>query len=172
MGNNRTNGAIVLVIIIAPLVFIYIIKKEDATIKDLAADFFDTYNERRHFEKFLSFYSDDIILEDMINGDRIIGKVELRKFFNWDTPNFKPLDSLNRYIIIENLSITENQITAKGYFPPFQWFDSTYQAIQYTTLLFLNNEKKIIRQVDWINYPQGLVDYETRKNSNDWIKGF
>ena len=28
---------------------------------------------------------------------------------------------------------------------------------------------KIVRQVDWINYPSSLFDYSNRQNSNLWI---
>ena len=49
-------------------------------IERITVDYYHTFNEREDFDKFLSFYSDDIVLEDIINGDRIIGKPALSQF--------------------------------------------------------------------------------------------
>ncbi len=42
--------------------------------------------------------------------------------------------------------------------------------MHFTTLLTVNEAGQIIRQVDWINYPASLVNYNERNNSNEWIQ--
>lgn len=51
----------------------------------------------------------------------------------------------------------------------FKWKDSSFEAMYFTTILTLNETGKIIRQIDWINYPATLVNFNLRKNSNEWI---
>ena len=51
--------------------------------------FFQTYNQREDFDYFLSFYVDDILFEDIISGDRIEGKENLRAFLDWENPGFQ-----------------------------------------------------------------------------------
>ena len=59
---------------------------------------------------------------------------------------------------------------SKGYFTPFKWGNAEFEAMYFTTLLNFNEQGKIIKQVDWINYPSTLVDYDNRKNANEWIQ--
>ena len=41
--------------------------------------------------------------------------------------------------------------------------------MHFMSMLEFNKAGKIIKQKDWINYPQNLIDYNNRKNSNKWI---
>ncbi len=155
------------------LLFVSIILLSSCSIRiekvEITVDnYFRTYNQRKDFQKFLEFYDDKIVLTDIINGDLVTGKNELKDFFDWNNPNFKSLDS-NSLIISEKI-IDKNQAAIKGYFTPFQWGETRFEAMHFTTILTFNDSGKIIRQVDWINYPTTLVDYHTRKNSNDWLK--
>lgn len=140
----------------------------ESNIDKTVENYYQTFNKRQDFEKFLSFYDDKIILEDIINGDRIIGKQALSDFFDWGNPNFKSMNP--NYLIIEEKMIHNNISVVKGYFSRFQWGESEFEAMHFTSILTFNKSKKIIKQVDWINYPSTLVNYEERKNSNEWIK--
>ena len=142
--------------------------EEESSIDKIVEDYYKTFNKRQDFNKFLSFYDEKIILEDIINGDRVIGKKELRDFFDWNNPNFKSLDSNS--LIIENIIIDKNTSVVKGYFSRFQWGHSEFESMHFTTILTFNESKKIVKQVDWINYPTTLVNYNERKNSNEWIE--
>ncbi len=55
-------------------------------------EFYQVFNERSDFERFLTFYAEEAVLEDIVNGDRIIGKETLRDFFDWGNPGFEKLD--------------------------------------------------------------------------------
>ena len=140
---------------------------KDRTTERLVDDYYKTYNKRQDIDKFIGFYDNDILLEDIINGDRIQGKSDLRKFLDWGNPNLKILE-INSLIITEKI-IKGNKAVVKGYFTKFQWEESEFESMHFTTILTFNDSDKIIKQVDWINYPTNLVNYDEKKNSNEWI---
>lgn len=131
-------------------------------------EYYHVYNNRQDFKQFLDFYDENIVLEDIVNGDRIVGKQNLKDFFDWTNPNFINLEK-NSLVIVEKL-FDGNKSVVKGYFTKFKWGDSEFEAMHFTTILVLNESGKIIRQTDWINYPSTLINYSKRENSNEWIK--
>lgn len=141
---------------------------KESTIERIVEDYYKIYNKRQDIDKFIGFYDNDILLEDIINGDRIEGKSDLRNFLNWGNPDFKTLEG-NSLRITEKI-IKENKAVVKGYFTKFQWGENEFEPMHFTTILTFNDSNKIIKQVDWINYPTSLVNYDEKKNSNEWIK--
>jgi hypothetical protein len=150
------------------LIFSSCSNKETNKTEKTVEDYYKIFNERRDLERFMSFYDENIVLEDMINGDRIVGKEELRNFFDWDNPDFQSLAG-DKLIVNEKI-IQENKAVVKGYFTKFKWNQTEFEAMHFTTLLTFDESGAIVQQVDWINYPSTLVDYNTRSNSNQWIK--
>nr|WP_299382115.1 nuclear transport factor 2 family protein [Allomuricauda sp.] len=136
--------------------------------KDIVSEFYHVYNERQDFERFLGFYAEEAVLQDIMTGDKIEGKPALRDFFDWTNPDFKSLEE--NTIVVSEILVDNNKVVVSGHYSRFQWGNSEFEAMHFTTLLTLNKVGKIIKHVDWINYPATLVDYEHRKNSNDWIK--
>lgn len=143
-------------------------KEKEPQYKKIVDEYYAIYQKRQDFEKFLSYYSKDIVLEDMVNGDRILGIENLKEFLDWENPNFTLQDSVA--LIINQQFIQNNTVLTQGYFTPFTWSETSVEAMQFSTTLTLNEQGKIIHQIDWINYPSNVVDYSKRKNSNDWIK--
>ena len=142
-------------------------QKKDSTIQSQTQEYYRTYQERSDFQKFLSFYDDHIVLEDIMMGERKNGKREFAEFFDWENPDFSKTDSLA--LIINNQIFQDDQVVTQGYFTPFKWREHRFGPMHFTTILTFNTKGKIIKQVDWINYPSSLIDYEKRKNSNEWI---
>ncbi len=155
-------------LLILALVFTTCFQQKGQPIERIVHDYYEIYNQRQDLNRFLEFYDDSIILEDIINGDRIEGKAALKNFLDWGNTDFKLLDS-NSLSVSETI-IQGNQAVIKGYFTGFQWGEAKFGPMHFTTILTFNESEKIIKQVDWINYPANLVDYTKRKNSNDWIK--
>jgi hypothetical protein len=150
------------------LLFISCEKETNNTsLSETASSYYKAYAERTDFENFLSFYDNSIVLEDMTNGDRIEGKVAFSEFFDWKNPDYIKLDSAALYI--KEQIIDKNKVVTTGYFTAFKWGELEIEAMQFTSILTFNSSGKIIKQVDWINYPSYLVDYNNRKNSNKWI---
>ena len=137
------------------------------TFRSTIEAYYQTYQERDDFEKFLNFYAEDMVLEDVILGEKISGKAAFAEFFDWSNPNFSKTDSST--LIIESQIIDERQVLTKGYFTPFKWGDTVVEAMHFATILTFDEMGKIKKQVDWINYPNNLIDYNNRKNANQWI---
>ena len=168
-GNGQDKShRIMKVIQITLLFFVACSVKNENQVEPILDDFIETYNSREDIERFLSFYDDHFVLEDIINGDRVKGKEELRNFLDWDNPDIIILDS--NYVIIKEKIIDEKMVVIKGHYSGFKWRDRDFEAMHFTTILTFNESNKITKQVDWINYPASLVNYEERKNSNEWIE--
>lgn len=142
--------------------------KNEITHSQIVAEYISTYQKRADFEKFLSFYDKDIILRDMISGEKKEGIEDLKNFFDWNNAKFNLLDTLT--FQVETIVIENNNVVIQGYFTPFMWEEARFEAMQFQTMLKFNNDNKIISQIDWINYPSELLDYQNRKNSNAWIE--
>lgn len=140
----------------------------DIHLQKIVDNYIQTYQKRADFNKFLSFYSDSILLEDMVGGYRMEGKNAFAEFFDWPNPNFQKLEE--ETLMITDKIIDNQQAVLKGYFTPFSWNDQKVEAMQFTTVLTFDEANKIEHQVDWINYPNNLIDYAKRVNSNEWIK--
>lgn len=139
-------------------------KKDEVRLATYA--FEDCYNEREDFDEFLEMYAEDVVLEDMIFGWKIEGKRQLKLFFNWPDSRFEKIDK-DVYQVDERI-ISGRKAILSGKFGEFKWDSTEVEAMNFTTILHFNKEMKIIKQVDWINYPSYLVDYDDRSNSNKW----
>lgn len=137
-------------------------------IPSIASEYYQTYQIHQNFGKFMSFYDDEAVLEDIIFGVKIEGKNNLSDFFNWNISEFEILDSVA--LVIESQIIQQNQVVSSGYFTKFNFQGTEVEAMYFTTILTFNDAGKIIKQVDWINYPSDLASYDVRQNSNSWIK--
>ncbi|WP_436516971.1 nuclear transport factor 2 family protein [Ekhidna sp. To15] len=141
---------------------------QNQTVEPKVDEFIRLYEQRADFDAFLDLYDDDMVLEDIITGYRVQGKEQFAEFFNWPDERFQK--GADKTFIIEHTIIEGNTATIKGYFTPFVWDEKNVEAMQFTTLLYYNDEGKIIKHIDWINYPNDLIDYSQRENSNDWVK--
>lgn len=142
--------------------------KENSPVESLVTQLYDLYKERSNFDEFLSYYADTIVLEDIIHGDRIIGKDALKDFFNWDDENY--VNENPEVLVVTDMVYNDHTAYISGYFTTFRWADTSFGPMHFTTKLIFNQKLKISKQIDWINYPSSLVDYENRKSSNDWIQ--
>lgn len=140
---------------------------KESTIEPIVDFYIQTYQEREDFEGFLNLYAEEMILEDMVAGWRMEGRQQFREFFSWPDERFQK--RAENTFEVDDVIISENMAVIKGYFTPFHWDGQEVGVMQFTTLLYFNEEKKIIKHIDWINYPNDLIDYSTRANSNEWI---
>ena len=69
------------IFILLTLLFFSCEKNETASTAETTALLYGIYAERSDFEKFLSFYDEDMVLEDFIFGERIEGKESFKAFF-------------------------------------------------------------------------------------------
>ena len=129
--------------------------------------YYAAYEARSDVDGFLEFYADSVELKDYITGDRIVGRDALREFFDWQNPAFRLLEEGT--LVVEHRVVEGNRVVASGYFNPFGWGDLEFEAMQFTTILTFDDDGRIARHEDWINYPNDLLQYDTRGNSNLWL---
>jgi uncharacterized protein YutD len=141
--------------------------RSEVNIKGITTEFYEIYKDRKNSKRFLEFYSDSIVLEDIVNGDRILGKQSLEKFFDWSNKDFQLVEE--KALAVKDIFVAGHVAVVYGYFTPFKWGETEFEAMHFTTQLDFDKEGKIVKQVDWINYPSTLLDYSKRKNSNLWI---
>ncbi len=142
-------------------------KTERSEIDGQVSEFVALYEERTDFEGFLNLYAEDMILEDMVGGYLIKGKAQFAEFFNWSDERFKKTDAPT--IVVNHRIVNQRKAVLQGYFTPFSWDGQKVESMQFTTILFFDDQGKIEKHVDWINYPIYLIDYSKRTNSNDWL---
>lgn len=142
--------------------------KEYNPIEETVNVYYKVYQQRTDWPGFLNFYAEDVVLLDYVGGYKIEGKTTFAQFFNWPDPRFKK-GAINA-LEITSQTISKNTVTTQGFFTPFTWGDIEVEAMQFTTILEFNADGKIVKHIDWINYPDYLIDYKTRVNSNDWIE--
>lgn len=155
-------------LLIIEILFISCTRTGDPDIPKITSQYYQTYSERTDFDKFLHFYADTMILEDMIMGERIEGKQSFARFLDWENQLFSLKDSAA--LVVTDQVFKENKAVTRGYFTPFSWAGTDVEAMHFTTILEFNEAGKIIKHTDWINYPAYLIDYDKRKNSNAWIQ--
>lgn len=163
-ANNNSHYTLFLLVILC----IGCTTSSSENLSDVAERYYQTYAERSDFDTFLTFYDSTVVFEDIVSGVSLDGVSELKEFFNWENPDLQLIDTVS--LVVEELYTDDNTIISKGFFTPYRWYDTVYEAMHFTTVLTLNEKGKIVKQVDWINYPNSLLDYQNRANSNLWIK--
>ncbi|KZN66159.1 hypothetical protein N473_11360 [Pseudoalteromonas luteoviolacea CPMOR-1] len=121
--------------------------------------YISTYQARTDFQRFLSFYADDVVLEDMLYGYKVTSKQQLAEFFNWQSQDVLVLNSQHTLSIEQKIvSIEERTAVLRGIFNPFLYHGKQLGPWRFTTVLHFNEQGLIRYQQDWINYyPRSFV---------------
>lgn len=142
--------------------------RSEVNVRGITTELYEVYKYRKESKRFLEFYADSVVFEDIVNGDRVVGKQALEKFLDWSNPDFQLVEK--EALVIKDIFVAGRVAVVYGYFTPFTWGGVEFEAMHFTTQLDFDENGKIVKQVDWINYPSTLIDYSKRKNSNTWIK--
>ncbi|MEO0337850.1 MAG: nuclear transport factor 2 family protein [Bacteroidota bacterium] len=126
-----------------------------------AEAFFETYAEREDWEKFCSFYSEDMQFEDVLLQLKLDSLWQFQRFYNWPDGNFQKLSPDQEHLIIDEMVVDENTVVARGNFQPFYWYDQPVKPIwgmQATFWLHFDEDLKIDHQIDWIEYDPSVLE--------------
>ncbi len=139
------------------------------TIKPQVEQFISIYQARVDFDAFLKLYADSAQLEDLVYGHHAVGKPGIAAFYNWNGGNFKVIDDLKTFELI-NLVVDEQQRHAviTGRFNEFIYHDQKMGPWRFVITLQFNEKGLITHQQDWINYTP-KADFMTGKNLNKTI---
>ncbi len=113
--------------------------------------YFDTYRQRSDFDGFMDFYADDVVMQDIVYGNELTGKNEVKAFFDWSRGQFDLLDGKD-ILTITRQTLESQTVVTEGYFHRFRFNDQTLGPWRFVMIHELDDDSKIIKQVDWINY--------------------
>ena len=124
-------------------------------IENLAENFFNTYMIREDWEEFLSYYADTLKFEDAVLQVSLDGLESFMEFYDWPNPDFQKHPDYPRIFELKDLVVDSNIAIGRGVFAPFYWKGILYEMewdASFTMWLYYNEDGKIIRQIDWIEY--------------------
>lgn len=128
--------------------------------------YFQTFAERKDWEKLLSFYSDTVNFEDVLLQTKIRGKEEFKEFYDWPNPSFKKLSEDQQHLVVEDLAVSDSAAVARGYLNPFYFNDKLWELKHggnFTIWLYFDDNLKIRKQVDWFEYPSDVMEHIAQK---------
>jgi len=134
---------------------------ENSPTRKAAEAFFDTYAQRRNWAKLLYFYREDMVFEDIALQIQIQGKENFKSFYNWEDPNFQKLSEDQAHLVLHDLIVQGNKAVARGYFNPFMWNGELQEwkwGSEFTIWLFFDDNQKIRKQIDFIEYPDAVLE--------------
>lgn len=119
----------------------------------LAQEYFHSYQQRTDFESFLNFYHADVEFIDILSKVELNSKQQFADFYDWQKGHFDRLD--NKHILrLDNLVVDDDTAVARGVFLPFKYNGKRMGPWDFVIWLEFDQQGKIIRQQDWINYSQ------------------
>lgn len=113
--------------------------------------YFETYSQRDDFKQFMTYYADNAQFKDIIYGNRLNGKDEIRNFLDWDRGEFKTLNG-SKILTVTRQTVGNNNVITEGFFHTFSYDGQKLGPWLFVITLEFDSENKIIQQTDWINY--------------------
>jgi hypothetical protein len=148
-------------------------------VRETALAFFDTYAERQDWDAFCSFYREDLQFKDVLLQLELDSLWKFKRFYNWPDTNFAKLSPEQKHVEIHTMVVQDSIVTAYGHFNPFYWYDQKIEepwGMEVVFVLHFDQDQKIIRQVDWIEYApetlQSVIDRVREKGLQkvpDWL---
>lgn len=117
----------------------------------VAQQFFQHYAKREDFVTFMSFYAEHAQLIDVVYGHHAQSKTEIRQFLDWQRGEFVLLKGDNILTVSKQTS-QANTVITQGYFHRFSYNGEIMGPWLFSIILEFDNNHKIIKQTDWINY--------------------
>ncbi len=131
-------------------------------VEQKASAFFATFAERSDWEKLCSYYSDDLEFDDIVLQLHLDSLWKFKRFYKWDEEGdmFKKLSPTQDHLTIETLVANDSVAVARGRVNPFYYGETLIDVewgMDFTIWLYFDDELKIRRQVDWMEYDPGVL---------------
>lgn len=126
-------------------------------VREQAAEFFKTFAARSDWEKFCSYYREDVKFQDIILQLDLDSLWQLKRFYRWDEEGerFEKLSAEQEHLDVEVLVVDNNMAVARGHLNPFYYDGNlidTDWGMEFTIWLYFDDKLNIIRQIDWFEY--------------------
>lgn len=153
----------------------------EKAVRSEALKYFETFAERSDWDKFCSFYREDVHFRDITLQLDLDSLWKFKRFYKWDEEGdrFKKMFPEQKYLDLQSLVVEENTVPGKGNFNPF-YYDGVLVnpewGMEFTIWLRFDENLKIIEQIDWVEYdPVTLENTIERCRENgfeaipDWL---
>lgn len=115
-----------------------------------ASLFFELYADRQNIDALMAFYAEDAVLEDMVYGERVLGKDNIQAFLDWSNPHYQHKQP--QVLIVEQQIVEKKQVITRGYFTPFVFHGQALGPWRFVIWQSFDEQGRIVYQQDWINY--------------------
>lgn len=130
-------------------------------VHETATAFFETYAERKDWNKLLSFYRPDMTFEDIALQLQLDSLWQFERFYDWPDTNFHKLSDDHPALVVEKLVANDSIAMAYGHFTPFYWHGQLIDldwGMQFAMILEFDEQLKIKKHIDWIEYDDGVLE--------------
>ena len=147
---------------------------EEAVRKE-AISYFETFSERSDWEKFLSFYREDLHFKDITLQLELDSLWKFKRFYKWDEEGerFKKMYPEQQHLNVQSLIVEGNTVAAKGHLNPF-YYDGVLidleWGMEFTIWLRFDENLKIIEQIDWMEYDSGTLESTIQRINENGIE--
>ena len=137
-------------------------------VRKKATAFFETFAERSDWEKFCSFYSEDVHFKDITLQLDLDSLWKLKRFYKWDEEGdrFKKMFPDQKHLNLQSLVVEGNTAAGKGHLNPFYYDGAlvdTAWGMEFTIWLRFDENLKIIEQIDWMEYDPITLENTIRR---------
>ncbi len=132
----------------------------DVKVRSWAEDYFARYAARDDWPGFVALFADDLVFEDPLANMSLVSREEFKAFYHWPDPSFSKHPDYPQTLVLEDLIVQGNRSIGSGYFTPFKYQGFTYaedEPMRFTIWLTWSDDGKITKQIDWIDYPDELL---------------
>jgi len=120
-------------------------------LSEIVDEYFSVYSQRTDFERLMSFYDNNAQFEDIIYGNSLKNKEEIKEFLAWDRGEFKILSG-DRALTVTKQIFEKKTVVTQGFFLEFSYDGQVLGPWLFVIVQEFNSQNKIIKQTDWINY--------------------
>lgn len=129
----------------------------EQAVRSKALEYFETFAARSDWDKFCSFYREDVRFKDITLQLELDSLWKFKRFYKWDEEGdrFQKLFPEQKHLNLQSLLVEGNQVAGKGHLNPF-YYDgvlvNTEWGMEFTIWLQFDENLKIIEQTDWMEY--------------------
>lgn len=135
----------------------------EQTVRSEALEYFETFAERSDWDKFCSFYREDLHFKDITLQLELDSLWKFKRFYKWDEEGdkFKKMYPEQEHLDLQSLVVEGNTVAGRGHLNPF-YYDgvlvNTEWGMEFTIWLRFDENLKIIEQIDWMEYDSGTLE--------------
>lgn len=148
----------------------------EQAVRSEALNYFETFAERSDWDKFCSFYREDLHFKDITLQLELDSLWKFKRFYNWDGEGnrFKKMSPEQKHLNLQSLVVEEKVAVGRGRVSPYYYdgylIDSEW-GMEFTIWLRFDKDLKIVEQIDWMEYDPVTLDNIVKRFNENGFKG-